>query len=165
MRVSTVCTVLGFLMLACGGEEGGQGGLGGGDSGAQQNSFQWLYGSYLHKCAYCHSPTGPGRSSDIEQTLDFSTVDTAYNTITQGSAQGLQGNQEACNGVPFIGPSYEKSLLAAVLDEDVRSNFSAPYNPGCDADAVSDMTLKVGQQPGAQFLGVLKAWIEAGAPR
>jgi len=87
-------------------------------------------------------------------TLDFTSVDTAYSTISSGQASGLIGNQEACNGAYFVGTSPETSLIMAVLDEDIRAGFSLDGNPGCDGDAISDMTLKVGYAPSDAFLAL-----------
>ena len=127
-----------------------------------QSKFAPLYSGYFQGCKRCHTPGAWGQVTGIEQSLDFSTEDTAYDTITKGSATGLQGNQEACNGVSFVSSTYDRSLIAAVIDEDVRANFSVG---GCEGDAVSDMTLKVGSAPSAEFLGALKVWIESGTPR
>ncbi len=160
----------GLVFAACGAEQGGgtdlEGG-GGWDTSGGGGSFDPLYNAYLYRCAFCHAPGGPGRTSDTEATLDFTTVDTAYSTIRWGSASGLQGNQEACNGVPFLGPTYEQSLLAAVLDEEVRAAFMAPGRPECNGQegVVSDMTLKVGSAPSSTFLQSLREWVHAGAPR
>jgi mono/diheme cytochrome c family protein len=122
-------------------------------------AFSSLYGDYFQNCKSCHTPEAPGRTSSTEQTLDFSTEDTALSTITTGSASGLVGNQSACNGVRFMGTTPETSLIVAVLDESVRQGFSVQDHPDCDADAISDMTLKTGVQPGDQFLADLKTWI------
>jgi hypothetical protein len=131
-------------------------------SDTMQSKFAPLYSGYFQGCKRCHTPGAWGQVTGIEQSLDFSTEDTAYDTITKGSATGLQGNQEACNGVPFVSSTYDRSLIAAVIDEDVRANFSVG---GCEGDAVSDMTVKVGSAPSAEFLGALKDWIESGTPR
>ena len=64
---------------------------------------------------------------------------TAYASL-QGTASGLTGNFEGCNGVPFIGDSVESSLIVATFDEDVRENFSHPDFPDCTGDAISDMS-------------------------
>ena len=154
---------------ACGGgaEEGAdavadQGGGQQDQSGPSVPSFSNLYEAYLFNCANCHAPGAPGASIEgIEKSLDFSTAETAYQTLKSGKAQGLIGNQAACNGIPFIGQTYETSLLAAVLDEDVRANFQV--GP-CGSDNVSDMAQRVGQEPPEGFLQDLKAWIDAGAP-
>ncbi len=158
---------LAVAALGCGSEQGGGGDTGGGrdTGGGPASAFDPLYNGYFNRCAYCHAPNGPGRTSDIEKTLDFSTVETAYQTLTAGRASGLVGNQESCNGVAFVGPSYETSLVAAVLDEDVRSAFQAPGQPDCNVDAVSDMTVKVGSEPSGSFLQALRDWIESGTPR
>lgn len=125
-----------------------------------QNGFTIAYNDYLKNCAACHAPGAPGRTSDIEQSLDFSTVYTAYSTV-KGSASGLTMSREACNGVKFIGDSYETSLLIATLDEDVRASFAVG---DCNQDAVSDMTVKVGFAPSKATLNALKNWIESGTP-
>ena len=85
-------------------------------------------------------------------------MDQAFLSL-KGQATGLTGNVQACNGAAFIGSTYETSLLAAVLDENVRQNFSAG---GCDLDSVTDMTVKAGAPP-ANFLKDLKIWIDSGS--
>ena len=129
-------------------------------------TFTSLYGSYLHGCSYCHAPDGPGRVAGIEATLDLSTRALAYQTITAGAASGLVGNQEACNGVPFIGASAATSLLMAVLDEQTRQAFDLqdPEHLLCDLDAISDMALKLGEDPPTGYLAALATWIDTGAP-
>lgn len=150
---------------------GDTGGDTGSDTGVAGVTFTALYDGYLVGCAVCHSLdpatgelNGPGATSDTEASLDFSTRTTAYDTLVYGSATGLVGNQEACNAVAFIGGSYETSLLAAVVDEDVRFAFEAGSNGDCNVDSVSDMALKVGSTPDAAYLADLKAWIDDGAP-
>jgi hypothetical protein len=127
-----------------------------------QSKFAPLYSGYFQRCKSCHAPEAWGQITGIERSLDLSTEDTAYDTITKGSATGLQGNQEACNGVRFVSNTYETSLIAAVLDENVKQNFSAG---GCNNDTISDMTTKVGSAPSSEFLGALKDWIDSGTPR
>ena len=148
--------VLAFSVGACGGvEELGSGGEGG------DASFSSLYDGYLNKCNSCHAPGAPGATMQgIETSLNFATVDDAHTTLTTGTAAGLQGNQEACNGISFVGDSAETSLLAAVLDPDIRDGFS---NGDCDADAVSDMAARTAAVPSG-FIADLGAWIAAGAP-
>ena len=123
-------------------------------------TFAHMYESYLNQCAQCHASNAPGRTPDTEATLDFSTVDKAFATL-HGTSSGLQGNVQACNGVGFIGSSYETSLLAAVLDENVRANFNAG---ACTSDEVTDMTVKIGPPPSG-FLNELRQWINEGAGR
>ena len=55
------------------------------------NDFTALYDGYFQECASCHAPDAPGHTSSIEQTLDFTDVDTAYSTISSGQASGLTG--------------------------------------------------------------------------
>lgn len=114
-------------------------------------------------CSSCHAPGAPGRTADIEATQDWSTRNTAYTTL-RGNASGLVGNFAACNGVPLLGESAETSLLVASLDETVRADFSAPGNPDCDSDAVSDQTAKIGGPLPEDLLQELKDWIDSGAP-
>ena len=155
--------LIALLGLGCGAENhldklGGKG-----DNGTGGNTkpiFSQLYDGYFQKCAQCHAPGAPGRTSDTEATLDFSTLDTAYASLTQGSASGLQGNFEGCNGIRFIGSSYENSLIAAVLDPSVRRDFA---QGDCTGDSISDMTEKAGPPP-VWFLSKLREWIESGAP-
>ncbi len=130
------------------------------DDATAAAGFSALYDDYFFECAACHAPDAPGRTDGIEATLDFTDEDTAYTTIATGQASGLVGNQEACNGAYFVGTSPETSLILAVLDEDVRAGFSLDGNPGCDGDAISDMTVKVGYAPSGEFLSNLEAWIE-----
>jgi mono/diheme cytochrome c family protein len=126
-------------------------------------TFQALYDGYFQNCVSCHTPAGPGRVTGTETTLDLSTVQTAYATLTQGTAAGLIGNVESCNGVPLLGSTYETSLVVATIDDAVRTGFLATGQGQCDQAAVTDMTLKVGTAPSPAFLRDLKAWIDAGA--
>ncbi len=119
-----------------------------------------LYDRYLYQCGDCHAPEANGRTADIEATLDFTNVRTARATLA-GYASGMVGNQADCNGIAFLGPTYQTSLLAAVLDFDVRTSFDS--ETGCDGDTISDMTLKVGRVPPAGFLNDLASWIDGGA--
>lgn len=138
---------------------GGSGGSGGGNGA----TFTSIYESdQFQECAGCHAPGAPGRVEGIEETQDWSTRTTAFQSL-QGNASGLIGNFAGCNGVPFIGDSAEQSLLVAVFDEDVRAAFDDPSAPDCNADSISDETLKVGPLP-SSLLADLKAWIDAGAP-
>ncbi len=153
-------------MGGCGNEPGaGTDSGGGGDTGGTGGAFDPLYSDYFQTCRSCHMPGAWGTHTGIERTLDFSTVETAYQTLTTGTASGLVGNDAACNGVRLVGSSYETSLVAAVLDENVHAAFNDPDHPGCDADAIQDMTVKVGFPPSGAFLQALRDWIDAGAPR
>lgn len=134
------------------------------DEAAGGGGFSGLYGGYLGNCVDCHTPDAPGRTSDTERTLDFTSQATAHRTLTTGSASGLTGNQSGCNGVPFVGSAPGSSLVVAVLDEDVRQAFDVSGHSGCDASAISDMTVKVNSAPSSGFLSDLKAWISDGAP-
>lgn len=152
--------------VACGTEQGGGADSGGTpDTGGNTSAFDSLYGGYFQRCRSCHVPGAWGSYTGIERTLDFSDVESAYQSLKYGTASGLDGNDAACNGVRLVGASYETSLVAAVLDEGVRAGFSDPGHPGCDADAIPDMTLKVGSTPSGAFLGALRDWINSGAPR
>jgi len=129
-------------------------------------TFASLYEGYFALCTDCHSPSGPGRTSETEGSLDFSTIQSAYDSLTKGKASAMVGNPEACNGVAFLGATYEESLVVATIDEAVRASFLATGQGTCDTAAVTDMTLKVQDQaaPSPAFLRDLKAWIDAGAP-
>ncbi len=127
-------------------------------------SFTSLYGDYFGNCAHCHAPAAPGRTSDIEQTLDFSSRAMAYTTITTGMAAGLVGNPAGCNGVPFIGATPASSLILAVIDQPTAQMFDVPAHPSCDEATITDQTLKVGTPPSAAFIAALKDWLTAGAP-
>ncbi len=126
-------------------------------------TFASLYAGYFQACTQCHTPAG--RYAGMETTLDFSTAQTAWTTLTTGKAAGLTGNVEACNNVHLLGATYETSLVVATIDETVRASFLATGQGQCDQAAVTDMTLKVAGQaaPSAAFLRDLKAWIDAGA--
>jgi len=86
-----------------------------GGGGAVEPTFTSLYGDYLGKCGDCHSPGGPGRTGDIEQTLNFTSRSTAYSSL-KGMASGLVGNHAGCNTVPFLAatPQPEIERLARV---------------------------------------------------
>jgi hypothetical protein len=148
---------------ACGGtddviDDAVVGGEGNGDA------FTEIYNSTeFQKCSGCHAPGAPGRVEGIEATQDWSTRDKAYAAL-MGQASGLIGNFAGCNGVPFIGPTPEESLLVAVFDEQVREGFMVASTPDCTGDAISDMTLKIGMPLSSDVLNQLKDWISAGAP-
>src|SRR5262249_45966653 len=96
-----------FIFCGCATDNAGSpdGGRGGGLS-----TFSCLYADYFQGCKNCHTPSGPGRTSDTEQHLDFTSRSTAFSTITTMSAAGLTGNFAGCNGVPFVNASASKSL-------------------------------------------------------
>lgn len=119
--------------------------------------------SSFQTCADCHAPNAPGFTEGTEATQDWSTRDTAYTSL-QGEASGLIGNFAGCNGVPFIGATPEDSLLLAVFDDSVRAGFSLPEHPDCNADSISDMTLKIGGPLSATEMQLLRDWIADGAP-
>ncbi len=126
-------------------------------------TFTSLYGDYLSNCKQCHAPGAPGRTSDIEQSLDFTTKAMAYTTL-KGTATGLMGNFMACNGVPFLAAAAKDSLLLASLDQPTRNAFDYTAVPGCDSSTITDETVKVGSAPSAEFITALKDWVTAGAP-
>ncbi len=138
---------------------------GGPDSGggAVEATFTSLYGDYFANCKQCHAPGAPGRTSDIETTLDFSSKAMAYTTL-KGMAAGLSGNHTGCNGVKFIGATAATSLVLAVLDQPTRQAFDVTASPNCDVDSITDATVKTGKQPSAAFVTALKTWLGAGAP-
>ena len=113
-------------------------------------------------CSNCHTPDAPGKVEGTENTQDWTDQDTAYAAL-QGTASGLIGNFEGCNGVPFIGDTVETSLIVAALDQDVRDNFAHPDFPNCTPEAISNMQLKVGGTVTDDDLNALKTWIENGA--
>ncbi len=134
-----------------------------GNSGDPQPHFSSLYSTYLSGCSQCHAPGAAGGTSTTEKSLDFSTQSAAYSSLT-GSASGLSGNQQACNGVAFIVKDKPaSSLLVAVLDSSTRSAFDLTSNPGCDNNAISDMAFKMGKAPSAAFVTALKTWVQNGA--
>ena len=132
--------------------------------GSETPTFTAIYESdEFQRCSECHAPNAPGRREGIEATQDWSTRDRALATL-RGSASGLIGNREACNGVPLLGASAAQSLLVAAFDFDVRMNFSSPSAPDCTADAIADETLQLGRPLPDGLLQDLKDWIDAGAP-
>jgi hypothetical protein len=134
---------------------------GGGSSGS--DAFSQIYASdTFGKCSGCHAPGAAGKTEGTEATQDWSTRDKAYSTLHQ-TASGLMGNFAGCNGVPFLGSNSAQSLLVASLDADTRANYQNAQFPDCNADAISDQTLKVGPIPGG-LLTQLKSWIDSGAP-
>lgn len=158
-----------LLLSGCGVLPGGNQDMTGGSpdmaGGTVQAKFSSLYGDYLSTCKSCHAPNAPGRTKDTEQTLDFTSMTTAYNTIVNGKAAGLVGNQADCNMVPFIQKGApEKSLLVASIDSATRRTYDNTQFPKCDETAIADMTVKVGSQPSAAFVTALKGWITANAP-
>ena len=157
----TLALALGLVALGAGCSPATDTGPDGG--GMVQATFTSLYGDYLGTCKQCHAPAAPGRTSDTEQTLDFTSRSTALTTL-RGMASGLTGNHLDCNGVPFLAASPGKSLLVAVLDQPTRQAIDlSPGHPGCAVDTISDETVKVGSQPSADFVTALKSWITGGA--
>jgi hypothetical protein len=130
-----------------------------------QPTFTSLYGDYFQTCKNCHTPAGPGRADDTEMTLNFTTRETAYTTITTGMASGLMGNFVGCNGVPFVRDAMPSmSLILAALDQPTRIAFDDPSFPDCDMDTIADQTLKSNPPPSAAFITALKEWLQDGAP-
>ncbi len=127
-------------------------------------TFTALYNSTsFQTCAGCHAPEAPGATEGTETTQDWSAREMAYQTI-QGVAAGLIGNFADCNGVPLLGDTPENSLMVATFDETVRAEFTLDGFPDCNADTISDMTLKIGGPLAADELELLKQWIIEGAP-
>jgi hypothetical protein len=131
----------------------------------QQQGFTALYETTsFQKCSGCHAPGAAGFvDGETEATQNWSTRNDAYQSL-QGNASGLSGNFAGCNGAPFIGSTPETSLLVAVFDDTVRSNFTLGDFPDCNSDSISDMTLKIGGALDSAELALLKDWISAGAP-
>ena len=124
-------------------------------------SFTDIYESdQFQRCSEYHAPGAPGRVDGIEATQDWSTRERALATL-RGSASGLIGNFEACNGVPLLGGTAEQSLLVASLDFDVRMNFSNSSAPDCNGDAIADQTLRLGgplPATAARVQAVRRSW-------
>jgi hypothetical protein len=126
------------------------------------NSFTFLYGDYFGNCGRCHAPGAPGRTSDIEQNLDFTSKATAFTSITSRMSNVPMGNFTGCNGQRFVNADPSKALILAVLDESTRAAFDIGAN--CGMDDVSDETAKVASAPSATFVAGLKSWLQAGSP-
>jgi hypothetical protein len=135
-------------------DEGGEGG------GAD---FSSIYAELGQPCSECHAPGAPGRTEGIEATQDWSTRDRARTTL-RGTASGLIGNFQGCNGVPLLGSSAEQSLLVASLDDDVRRSFELAAYPDCTGDSISDQNMWLSEPVSDSLLQDLKDWIDAGAP-
>mgnify|MGYP007046938633 CR=1 FL=1 len=133
---------------------------------AADGTFTSLYDSYFGAtCSGCHSPGNRAGKEGIESSLNFADKQSAYASLTGGSAAGLQGPAwDACNGAKFVvSGDPSKSLIVAVLDQATRNSFDLGNGGSCAGDSISDMTLKGGEPP-AGFVTSLKAWITAGAP-
>ena len=152
-----------LLLLAGCGAEDPIGGTPDANTGVQA-TFTSLYGDYFQNCKNCHTPAAPGRVTDTEDTLDFTSQTTAYMTIKTGMASGLVGDAANCNGAPFVVASNSaQSMLLASLDQPTRNAFDLPSHPMCDSVAITDQTLQVGSQPSAAFITALKTWLTNGA--
>jgi hypothetical protein len=128
------------------------------------NRFTDVYNSSsFQQCSQCHAPNAPGFTQGTEATQDWTTRETAYTTL-HDPASGMEGNFAGCNGVRFLDQQAENSLLVAVFDETVRSTIAWSNFPDCNADTISDMTLKIGGPLSSQELDLLKAWINDGTP-
>ena len=137
-HVVAVCAALALLAGGCTEQVGGAGG------GTPPQAFVSLYqSSTFQMCRDCHAPNAPGATAGTEATQDWSTATSAFESL-KGAASGLIGNFEGCNGVPLVGATADTSLLVAVLDANVRAQFSVPGHPACTADAITDETLRVG---------------------
>ena len=154
------------------GEEGGGAGEGAGEGGGDEGGgdegggagFTKLYDDHLNKCAVCHAPGAGGFiAGTTEATLDFSSRDKAYSSITTGKASGLSGNVGGCNDVPFVGSSSGKSLIVAVLDEDVRAAYDNSSFPDCNGDSITDMSFRTNPGVPDSIVSGVKAWIDEGA--
>ncbi|MEM9492573.1 MAG: hypothetical protein AAGC55_25720, partial [Myxococcota bacterium] len=131
----------------------------------EEASFTTLYSrAPFSNCGGCHAPGAPGFvEGETESSLDWTTQETAYNSL-QGVVSGLEAtNFAGCNGAPFIGDTPETSIIVATFDEDIRLNFELSGFPDCNSDAISDMTLVVGRLPD-DSLTMLKDWVTDGAP-
>lgn len=149
---SLATTLVIFLFTGCGEELGLPGG-----------EFASIYNSgTFQMCSDCHAPGAPGFVAGTETTQDWSTEQTAYASLKNGTAAGLIGNFAGCNGVDLIGSTPEASLLVAVFDETIRNNFDVAGFPNCDVDTIVDETLRVGTLS-PSLLADLKQWITDGA--
>jgi hypothetical protein len=119
--------------------------------------------STFSNCSGCHAPGAPGFVDGTETTQDWTDRNSAFQGL-QGTASGLIGNFEGCNGVPFLGSGPDDSLIVAVFDETVRAAFSLASHPDCTVDSISDMNLKLPSDISSGELTLLKDWITAGAP-
>lgn len=150
-RIAALLAAVPLALAGCGGAE---------TTVPLEAKWSSLHANYFKKCADCHSPSGPGRTSDTEASLDFSTAAKGYQTL-MGSATGLKLSFAACNGVPFVVSGQPgKSLVVAAIDASTRAAF---LSGTCDQDGIGDMTVKVGAQPPDGFVTALKQWITSGA--
>jgi hypothetical protein len=164
MKLVLLVTAITSLAACTPVEEGVPDAGGGSGSGTVEATFTSLYADYFSNCKECHAPGAPGRTSDIEQTLNFTSKATAYMTIKTGMATGLVGNKAGCNGAPFLSTTAARSLIVAVLDQPTRQAFDLSGFANCDVDSITDATVKSGKQPSAAFVTALKTWIGNGAP-
>jgi cytochrome c5 len=130
----------------------------GGADAAPADTFTMLYETLGETCRGCHAEGAIGAPVGTEATQDWSSVDSARSTL-QGTASGLMGNFAGCNDVPFLGDTPETSLLVAAFDENVRADFSLAEFPDCNADTISDMTLKIGRPLSAAELSLLRQFV------
>lgn len=157
-----LCASLALGLGCSSAEDAVNGAAGDGSSGS--DAFSKIYASdTFQKCSGCHAPGAAGKTEGTEATQDWSTRDKAYSTLHQ-TASGLIGNFAGCNGVPLLGSSSAESLLVASLDADTRESYQNAQFPDCNADAISDQTLKIGGPIPASLLTQLKNWIDSGAP-
>lgn len=157
-----ICTGLALGLGCSSAEDAVNDATGNGASGS--DAFSTIYASdTFQKCSECHAPGAAGKTEGTEATQDWSTRDKAYASLHQ-TASGLIGNFTGCNGVPFLGATAAQSLLVASLDSDTRASYQNAQFPDCNADAISDQTLKIGGPVPASLLSQLKSWIDSGAP-
>jgi cytochrome c5 len=157
LRALALACLAATCLTGCPAEEPG-----GADAGPA-DTFTMLYESIGESCKGCHAEGAIGAPVGTEATQDWSSVDSARTSL-KGTASGLMGNFTGCNGVPLLGDTPETSLLVAAFDENVRADFSLADFPDCNADSISDMTLKIGRPLSAAELSLLEQFVmeEAG---
>jgi hypothetical protein len=133
------------------------------DTGVNVPSFASIYDAMRPLCIGCHAPGAPGRISGTELTLDFTTRETAYESITTGTASGLSGIFAVCNGVPLAGASAGDSLILATVDSATRNAFDLAAFPSCDAASISRHD-SLGRAGDLSYVPDLVGWLNGGTP-
>lgn len=116
---SFLAVVLLFVVARCGQKD------------PEPGTFGAVYKSLkTSNCNTCHVPTGAA-TKDSETTIDFTSQETAYATLSPGTAT-VKGktSKTICANVKLVATTAASSYLAAVLFSDYnKSNFGG--KTGC----------------------------------
>ncbi len=142
------CAFLSLLLTHCGNK-----------AADISNNFSSIYATTFKtaNCVFCHAP-GTSTYVTKQVPIDFTTVTTAYSTLTGSNVSGIS-SIGTCSGVKIVSAGYPaQSYLAGVLFQSyATANFAS--KSGCTpyATHLSDQNISAAEQ------AAIIAWITAGA--